>query len=134
MGTLPVHRGSNDQFTRNWRRPQRGKGKRMHLVTIERRVAENLRGTLLTIEGWLAENGIERGRLHIQGGMRPGTVAFTVRFDCRLQADCFAGLFAPRPHGAIQTRRYPRLYDRVTRQAAQAHAPQGTRPTEHVLR
>jgi len=67
----------------------------MHIVTIERRSTDNLRHTLFAIEGWLAENGIERGRLQIHGGTALGAVAFTVRFACPQQARCFAATFPP---------------------------------------
>jgi hypothetical protein len=67
----------------------------MHIVTIERRSTDNLRHTLFTIEGWLAENGIERSRLQIHGGTGLGAVAFTIRFDCPLQAGRFAAIFPP---------------------------------------
>jgi hypothetical protein len=67
----------------------------MHIVTIERRSTDNLRHTLFAIEGWLAENGIERGRLQIHGGTALGAVAFTVRFACPQQAHRFAASFPP---------------------------------------
>jgi hypothetical protein len=67
----------------------------MHLVTIERRSAGHLRRTLLAIEAWLAENGIERRLLEVRGGTGPGAVAFTVRFDDAFQADRFAARFPP---------------------------------------
>jgi hypothetical protein len=67
----------------------------MPQVTIERHSTQNLRRTLLSIENWLAENGVERGRLQVHGGARPGTVAFAVRFDCTQQARRFADAFPP---------------------------------------
>jgi len=67
----------------------------MFPVTIERRSANNLRCTLIAIEAWLAENAIERGRLQIHGRTGLGAVAFTVHFDCPLQAGRFTDAFPP---------------------------------------
>ena len=79
----------------------------MHLVTIERRLADNLRRTLIAVEGWLAENGIERGRLQIHGGTGLGAVAFTVHFDCPLQAGRFADAFPPWLRAGVRHSRHP---------------------------
>jgi hypothetical protein len=79
----------------------------MHLVTIERRSTDNLRHTLIAIERWLAENGIERGRLQVHGGTGLGAVAFTVRFDCPLQADRFAAQFPSPSQTSVRRSRYP---------------------------
>ena len=67
----------------------------MPLVTIERHSADNLRQTLMAVEEWLADNGIERGRLQIHGGSGLGMVAFAVRFDCPQQARRFTDAFPP---------------------------------------
>src|SRR4051812_33629573 len=104
----------------------------MHVVTIERRLADNLRSTLIAIESWLVENGIERRRLEIHRGTRPGAVAFTVRFDFPLQADRFAARFPPWLRTAIRASRYPSLAvesrSSSNRKRAAQQAPQRASP------
>ncbi len=67
----------------------------MHQVTIARRTTDQLRRTLLAIEAWLAENGVERERLEVLG-LDPDTVVFQLSFACPLQARRFGEAFGCR--------------------------------------
>ena len=67
----------------------------MHQVTLARRTTDQLRRTLLAIEAWLAENGVECKRLQVLG-RDPETVVFQLSFACPLQARRFSKAFGCR--------------------------------------